>query len=512
MALLDKVISEVAAKFGLGSSATGLVREILTLMVDGPGGFSGFVKRVKSAGLGTELMSWVGNPNAQPLADSQIETLFGSTVLSGVAHRLGLGDSLVSTATGFLLPKLIGALTPGGVIPANLPPEITGFLSMPAARADDIHHDDHGKQPESLGWFWSMAAVLALALLAWLLTILFSGPKPSIRTAQAPAPLTAAAPAQVTPPAPAHVTEAAPQPAPAPQAAPAPTAESAPVAAPAPTAAPAPVAAPEAAPAPSAVPALATFSISNENGIIHYSGVVRDEATRQSIINELKAVYGADAIKGDIAVDDHRASAPWLDKLHDALENLKVPGLQALFSGASIHLGGLADDLEGSYLYKYLSGLFGSDWKIGALSDHFGDVVTTANKTAATSLASLKPGFSADDLVGVLNLSILNFPTASAEIGSEELALLQGAANQIKMLPADTVIEIVGYTDNTGSDEVNIPLSQRRADAVRKTLVDAGAAPAALVAKGFGSANPVASNDSIEGRFRNRRIEYRVGK
>jgi OmpA-OmpF porin, OOP family len=59
---------------------------------------------------------------------------------------------------------------------------------------------------------------------------------------------------------------------------------------------------------------------------------------------------------------------------------------------------------------------------------------------------------------------------------------------------------------------VNVPLSQRRADAVRKTLVDAGVAPAALTAKGFGSANPIASNDSVEGRFRNRRIEYRVAK
>ena len=106
MALLDKVISEVAAKFGLGSSATALVREILTLVVDSPGGFGGFLNRVKSAGLGTELTTWVGNPNAAPLLHTQVEKIFGSTVLSGVAQKLGLGDSVVSTATGFLLPKL----------------------------------------------------------------------------------------------------------------------------------------------------------------------------------------------------------------------------------------------------------------------------------------------------------------------------------------------------------------------------------------------------------------------
>jgi outer membrane protein OmpA-like peptidoglycan-associated protein/uncharacterized protein YidB (DUF937 family) len=487
MALLDTVISEVAGKFGLGSSATALVREVLTLVVGSPGGFGGFLNRVKSAGLGTELMSWLGNAQAAPLLHTQVEKLFGSTVLSGIAQKLGLGDSVVSTATAFLLPKLIGVLTPGGSIPTTLPPEVTGFLSTPAARAVPAH-GGHVEAPRSLGWLWSMIGVLALAGLAWLLTILFSGDKQPMQTAQAPAPVTA--PAPVSPPAPAHVTAPA---------APAQVTSAAPVAAPAPAAVPAP-----------SLPA--TFSISNENGIIHYTGVVHDEATRQSILNELKAVYGADKIKGDIAVDDHRASAPWMDKFHAALENLKLPGLQALFSGASIHLGGLVDDVERTRLYKYLAGLFGGDWKIGALSDHFGDVITSANKTAATSLASLKPGFSATDLVGVMNLSIMNFSTASAEFGPEELALLQSAATQIKTLPAGTVIEIDGYTDNSGSDEVNIPLSQRRADAVRKTLVDAGVAPAALTAKGFGSANPIASNESVEGRFRNRRIEYRIAK
>jgi len=47
---------------------------------------------------------------------------------------------------------------------------------------------------------------------------------------------------------------------------------------------------------------------------------------------------------------------------------------------------------------------------------------------------------------------------------------------------------------------------------VRNVLVNAGVDPGMLVAKGYGSANPVASNDLLEGRFRNRRIEYHVLK
>jgi len=74
------------------------------------------------------------------------------------------------------------------------------------------------------------------------------------------------------------------------------------------------------------------------------------------------------------------------------------------------------------------------------------------------------------------------------------------------------VVEIGGYTDNTGDPAANMQLSQQRAEAVRAALVQAGVDPSMLVAKGYGSASPIAGNDSLEGRLRNRRIEYRVLK
>jgi outer membrane protein OmpA-like peptidoglycan-associated protein len=89
---------------------------------------------------------------------------------------------------------------------------------------------------------------------------------------------------------------------------------------------------------------------------------------------------------------------------------------------------------------------------------------------------------------------------------------LQSAAAQIKELKPGTVLEIAGYTDNTGDAAANVALSQQRADAVRNVLIHAGVDPSMLVAKGYGSANPIGSNDLLEGRFRNRRIEYRILK
>ena len=58
----------------------------------------------------------------------------------------------------------------------------------------------------------------------------------------------------------------------------------------------------------------------------------------------------------------------------------------------------------------------------------------------------------------------------------------------------------------------NVALSQQRADAIRNALIQAGVSPSMLQAKGYGSTNPVSSNDNQAGRVDNRRIEYHLLK
>lgn len=71
-------------------------------------------------------------------------------------------------------------------------------------------------------------------------------------------------------------------------------------------------------------------------------------------------------------------------------------------------------------------------------------------------------------------------------------------------------LAIEGHTDNVGSDETNMKLSQQRADAVRDFLVQQGLSADALTAVGFGKAEPVADNSTSEGRQKNRRVEIIV--
>jgi len=71
-------------------------------------------------------------------------------------------------------------------------------------------------------------------------------------------------------------------------------------------------------------------------------------------------------------------------------------------------------------------------------------------------------------------------------------------------------VEISGHTDNKGADSYNENLSLRRAQAVRNILIKGGADPNRITAVGYGEAKPMDTNDTMEGRRMNRRIEFRI--
>ncbi len=101
----------------------------------------------------------------------------------------------------------------------------------------------------------------------------------------------------------------------------------------------------------------------------------------------------------------------------------------------------------------------------------------------------------------------VDFASGSATIkGDVTGGVLTDVAGLMKQYP-ETTVRIEGYTDNRGSAAGNKKLSQKRAEAVAKVLVDKLGIDAARVnAEGFGEANPVASNDTAEGRDQNRRV------
>ncbi len=70
-----------------------------------------------------------------------------------------------------------------------------------------------------------------------------------------------------------------------------------------------------------------------------------------------------------------------------------------------------------------------------------------------------------------------------------------------------TTLQVIGYTDSTGNDAINVPLSQKRAAAVNEYLVLRGINPVRIKSMGLGSQNPIADNTTVKGREQNRRVE-----
>lgn len=109
----------------------------------------------------------------------------------------------------------------------------------------------------------------------------------------------------------------------------------------------------------------------------------------------------------------------------------------------------------------------------------------------------------------VLNENAVRFATGKATLTSN------AKANLDKLIPvfkeyADTNIEIYGYTDITGSPEFNLTLSQKRAESVKNYLTSNGLLSSRFKTTGLGIADPIATNDTADGRTQNRRVEFAI--
>ena len=129
--MFDLIIREAASRFGLGDKAGPLVQMLLAYLTNkDTGGVSGFIAKLTSSGLGNVAQSWLGGgAGALPVSAAQIESLMGGQtgLLSNITLKLGIGNSTAASALGFLLPMVIGKLTPGGTIPTSLSSDVMGF-------------------------------------------------------------------------------------------------------------------------------------------------------------------------------------------------------------------------------------------------------------------------------------------------------------------------------------------------------------------------------------------------
>ena len=161
----------------------------------------------------------------------------------------------------------------------------------------------------------------------------------------------------------------------------------------------------------------------------------------------------------------------------------------------------IGKDTKGTLIGAAVGSLLGMGW--GAYRDN-------QEKELKAKLQGTQAEVKKDGNALVINLpGGVTFASDSANITSSFYSALNGIAQSLNNYP-ETRIQVNGYTDSTGNDAHNQELSQRRANAVAQYLVAQGVSSSRIVANGFGSSNPIASNSTQEGRLQNRRVEIKI--
>ena len=106
----------------------------------------------------------------------------------------------------------------------------------------------------------------------------------------------------------------------------------------------------------------------------------------------------------------------------------------------------------------------------------------------------------------------VNFKFGSYELVPKTKAVLDQVALVLKVNKVWSKLVVSGYTDNVGTDKINIKLSQERASVVKNYLILKGLTPSSISTAGLGKENPKASNDTKQGRYKNRRAELVIDK
>jgi OOP family OmpA-OmpF porin len=147
--------------------------------------------------------------------------------------------------------------------------------------------------------------------------------------------------------------------------------------------------------------------------------------------------------------------------------------------------------------------------KLGAAADFAIDIAYVPAPDPADLVPT--PEQCERELGAIVSVAKINFEPGSATIDAEAVGTMDDIAEVLNAC-GDLRLEVQGYTDSQGREEMNLALSQSRAESVLNELRARKVLTANFTAKGYGEANPIADNGTEEGREANRRIEFKLIK
>ena len=240
------------------------------------------------------------------------------------------------------------------------------------------------------------------------------------------------------------------------------------------------------------------FKLERGDGSVHLSGYAPDDAARQQIEAAAEAQFSGAAVQDDLKVAEG-APAGFTAAVTGAM-----PALARLSKGSLTLSDGKAD-ITGEALYSRAV-----DEIKAALAPPSGSAFAVKTDiVVAPALPPLDAAACQPKFADLLAKGHIEFETGSAVLSQRSTPLLDGLVAVAQRCQSAN-IEVSGHTDTVGAAESNLDLSRRRAQAVVGYFAAAGLDTARITAEGFGQDRPIAPNDTLEGRAKNRRIEFQV--
>lgn len=241
---------------------------------------------------------------------------------------------------------------------------------------------------------------------------------------------------------------------------------------------------------------LSLIVLSQSNNVIAapivVEGAVPNEASKQAILLKMQSIYGADQVVDKIQVRPVSAPNGW----SDSVSRVITPDLKKISQG-QLRVKGTQVDLTGK---------MADPSQIQPTTSTFQSLVQQPYRLTAQLSVNQAEQKIIDD---ALKNRIIEFESGSAILTDAGNKILDEMVVALTKVGAKKV-KIIGHTDSSGDANKNTVLSQERAMAVQNYLVSKSIAVERLSTAGKGSSQPVADNSTVEGRKKNRRIEFEV--
>ena len=161
--MFEKLVIEAAQRLNVPTATvSSILGSLIGIMTNGrTGGINGFVDSFRRAGIGDYVTSWVGGKEGKPLTASHVDKALGPGTIQKIADASGVTTAVASSAVAYLLPRVIGLLTPTGTLPTNESVQLTSskYFNRPAPVPQRLAEP----RSSSRGLSWATAAALALA-------------------------------------------------------------------------------------------------------------------------------------------------------------------------------------------------------------------------------------------------------------------------------------------------------------------------------------------------------------